>query len=58
MESRSLIKADDDVLDRVRVDQASDGGVTARAERLMLVEDLVNEGLEHRSEVAIGNLGD
>jgi hypothetical protein len=58
VESRSLVKADDDVLDRVRVDEASDGGVTAGAERLMLVEDLVNEGLEHRSEVAIGNLGD
>ncbi len=60
VQRRNLVKADDDLLDGFRLDEASDSRVTASAQRLVLgvVEDLVDESLQYEMELIISNLGD
>lgn len=59
MQCRNIVKADDDILDCFRLDEASDSHVAAGAERLVLgfVEDLFDETGQYEMELVIGNLG-
>lgn len=60
MQGRGIVKADDNLPDSLCCDKASDGGVTASTERLMLgfAEELIDERLQYGMELAICNLGD
>lgn len=60
VQCRNVVKADDDLIDGFRFDEASDSRATTSAQRLVLgvVEDLVDESLQYEMELIISNLGD